>query len=252
MRSGVDGPTNSAESLERADVVLIRPKYAGNLGSVARVMLNMGFARLSLVRPRTPIDAEARWMAAGADAILDDARTFPSMDEAVSGADLVIGTTSRGGARQFHNICPAEAATMLRGTWASGRLALIFGPEDRGLSGEELDRCNWVTTIPTYGPKASINLSHAVLLLCYEIRKAMDEAEPRRVCRAVDIERLCEHLERTLFSIGFLKRNDPRRMMLKLRRTLMRTELDARERKSVYAILRHIDGLAEPPDEEDE
>jgi len=250
MRSDGDTPSISTDSLERAEVVLVKPKYAGNLGAVARVMLNMGFTRLSLVRPRTPISAEAKWMSAGADAILDGAKTYRTMDEAAAGADLVIGTTSRRGSMQRHNITPAEAAAMIRGTWASGRLALVFGPEDRGLAGDELDRCDWVVTIPTYGPKVSINLSHAVLILCYEIRRAMAVPKPRSTSSAVEIERLCDHVERTLFSIGFLKRNDPRRMMLKLHRTLMRAELDERERASLYAILRHIDTLAGASDEE--
>lgn len=232
--------------LERTEVVLVKPKYAGNLGAVARVMLNMGFTRLSLVRPRTPISAEAKWMSAGADKILDSAEIYTTLDEAVDGADLVIGTTSRRGTRQRHNISPAEAAAMVRGTTASGYLALVFGPEDRGLAGEELDRCDWIVTIPTYGPKVSINLSHAVLILCYEIRRAMGGPKPRSAASAVEIERLCDHIERTLFSIGFLKKNDPRRMMLKLHRALMRAELDERERNSLYAILRHIDRLAGP------
>lgn len=226
---------------EKAAVILVEPKYPGNVGAVARAMKNMGFSRLYLVAPRAEIDDEARWMAVGAGEILSRALRFPTLAEALQGTGLAVGTTSRSGRWQMYNRSPAEMARLLSTCWASERMALVFGPEDRGLRRSELNRCQWVVTIPTAQGKHSINISHAVTILCYEIRRAVGEAKGEEGPDAGELEQLLSHIERTLATIGFLKPNDPRRMMLKLQHLLGRANPTDQEIRNLHAILHHID-----------
>ena len=236
--------TLSPSIFDKTTLVLVEPKYSGNLGAVARAMKNMGFSRLSLVAPRAEINDEARWMAVGADDILDAARRYDTLADALAGAPLVVGTTSRLGRWQMYSIPPAEMVQILSGCWARRDLALVFGPEDRGLRRSEVGRCQWIVTIPTDPGWPSINISHAVMVLCYELRRAVgEEGASDERAEVGEVEDLLAHTERTLSSIGFLIPDDPRRMMLKVQRVVGRADLTDREVRSLHALLRHIEGL---------
>jgi len=226
---------------DKTTVILVEPKYPGNVGAVARAMRNMGFSRLYLVAPRAEINDEARWMAVGAGEILSRAVQFSTLAEALRGIGLAVGTTSRTGRWQMYNILPADMARLLSVCWESERLALVFGPEDRGLRRSELDRCQWVVTIPTASGRQSINISHAVMILCYEIRRAVSVAKEVEWPAAGELEKLLAHIERALAAIGFLRPNDPRRMMLKLQHLLGRANPTGREIRSLHAILQYIE-----------
>ena len=157
----------------RLTVVLVGTSHAGNLGAVCRGMLNHGFDRLRLVHPQCVIDDEARNRAKHAGRILDDAEVFATLDEALSDTTLVVGTSGKrelGRKTVFrHFMYPWDLADRLEG--GEGHVALVFGEEGKGLSHEDLDRCDVLATLPTWEGYPIANLSHAVTIFLYELHR---------------------------------------------------------------------------------
>ncbi|MCF7866442.1 TrmJ/YjtD family RNA methyltransferase [Candidatus Woesearchaeota archaeon] len=151
-------------------VVLLEPKISGNIGAVARSMANFGFSNLVLVTPKCDVDDEARNRAKHAQKILNKAKIFKSADKIFSKFDTIIGTTGITGT-DFNLI----RSPLLMGDVAfkilsaKGSVALLFGPEDTGLSNEQLKNCDFVLSIPTHKDYPVMNLSHAVTVLLYEL-----------------------------------------------------------------------------------
>ncbi|MBN2108052.1 MAG: RNA methyltransferase [Deltaproteobacteria bacterium] len=230
--------------LSSIDIVLVGTLTSGNIGSVARAMANMGLSRLSLVRPRCTIDQQSYAMATHGDGILSSARLFPSLRDALAGAVYVFGTTARG--RRWRDCLElrelgARAVHHARG----GRVALVFGPEDMGLSNDELELCNEVVTIPTVQGASSLNISHAVLLVCYELfsasreGKALDGAsiDPAPVAM---VEAMYDHMRESLLEIGFLNPQNPEYTLGMIRRMLTRTVLSVPEVRMLRGLFRQL------------
>ena len=156
------------------DIVLVGTNHPGNLGAVCRTMLNHGFDKLSLVNPNcSPDDEEARNRAKHSGRILDTTRIYSSLDDAVSESSLVIGTSGKRevGSKVLkrHFILPWEFAEMLRDF--DGKVSLIFGEEGKGLSTDDLDRCDFLLTLPTWEGYPIANLSQAVGHCVYELHR---------------------------------------------------------------------------------
>ena len=156
------------------DIVLVGINHPGNLGAICRTMLNHGFEKLSMVNPNcSPDDEEARKRAKHSGRILDTARIYSSLDEAVSESSLVIGTSGKRevGSKVLkrHFVLPWELAEMLRDF--DGNVSLIFGEEGKGLSTTELDRCDFLLTLPTWEGYPIANLSQAVGHCVYELHR---------------------------------------------------------------------------------
>lgn len=156
------------------DVVLVRPKEDGNVGAVARLARNFGADRLVIVDPRAPLGTEARRRAMGGIPLLQRAVRTSTLTEALTSADLVVGTTdmSTGRTTSFlrRSISPERLAEAIR--WVDGRVALLFGPEDNGLSRTELARCDLVVHIPARREFPTLNLSHAVAVVLYTLHRS--------------------------------------------------------------------------------
>lgn len=156
------------------DIVLVGINHPGNLGAICRTMLNHGFEKLSMVNPNcSPQDEEARRRAKHSGRILDTARIYSSLDDAVSESSLVIGTSGKRevGSKilKRHFVLPWELAEMLRDF--DGKVSLIFGEEGKGLSTTELDRCDFLLTLPTWEGYPIANLSQAVGHCVYELHR---------------------------------------------------------------------------------
>ena len=156
------------------DIVLVGINHPGNLGAVCRTMLNHGFDKLSLVNPNcSPDDEEARNRAKHSGRILDTTRIYNSLDDAASESSLVIGTSGKRevGSKVLkrHFILPWEFAEMLRDF--DGKVSLIFGEEGKGLSTNDLDRCDFLLTLPTWEGYPIANLSQAVGHCVYELHR---------------------------------------------------------------------------------
>ena len=156
------------------DIVVVGINHPGNLGAICRTMLNHGFDKLSLVNPNcSPDDEEARNRAKHSGRILDTARIYNSLEDAVSDSSLVIGTSGKRevGSKilKRHFVLPWEFAEMLRDF--DGNVSLIFGEEGKGLSTDDLDRCDFLLTLPTWEGYPIANLSQAVGHCVYELHR---------------------------------------------------------------------------------
>ena len=152
-------------------VILDKVSHPGNLGAVCRAMMNFGFTRLRLINPQcSPEDDEARNRAKHAGSILDDAEVFESMKTAAGDCQLIIGTSGKretGSKVMFrHFFLPWELQNHLKEY--SGKVALVFGEEGKGLSTSQLKSCDVLVTIPTWEGYPICNLSHSVAVLLYE------------------------------------------------------------------------------------
>lgn len=151
-------------------VVLVEPRHEGNVGAVARSMRNFGAGELVLVRP-CQIGDEARKRAMAGLPILEAARHASTLDEALDGSDVVVGTSAVDTQNEKRflriSVTPAELARRLAG--ASGVVALLFGREDFGLLTEELARCDLLVTIPASPEYPTLNVAHAATVVLYEL-----------------------------------------------------------------------------------
>lgn len=233
--------------LENVFIVLVRPRFPENLGAVARAMKNMGLRHLVLVEGCSPFHLNAYKLASGAEEILNRAEEFPTLQEAVGEMGIVLGTTSRGGKERSPFLSPEEAARELAPLSLRNRIALVFGSEKEGLTNQELSLCHRYVRIPTWETFPSLNLAQAVLIVCYELFKASGKSVMRRVelARSEQQERMFERMEKTLFQIGFLDPQNPKRIMRTLRRLFGKSRLEEREVRILQGIWSKIDWALE-------
>jgi len=225
--------------------VLVRPRNAGNVGATARAMKNMGIRRLVLVAARADHEDanRAREMAVHAEDVLAAARHVPTLQEAVADCGLVVGTTSRATARPEGECGPRDAAAQILAAAASNDVAIVFGPENHGLSVEELSLCRQVLSIPTSPSYASLNLAQAVLLVTYELSLASGVHQPRAAHGYAphgQLELMYAKLEEALRGVGFLHSENAPHMMRTLRGLFGRAGLDEREVRVCLGLARQI------------
>lgn len=240
-------------ALANVRIVMIRTSLAANIGSAARAMKTMGLSALELVAPRNFPDPEASALASGADDVLANARVHPTFDAAIADAQLVIGSSARRRELLMPELTPAQAAKMLIEAAARGPVAMVFGNERTGMENVELERCHYLTVIPTVAEFSSLNVAQAIQLYCYELhcaalaQPALDDS-PRLVsalgedqvhspASAQVLEGFFEHLETTLNELEFLDPQNPRQMMRRLRRLYQRAQPDQSEIHMLRGIL---------------
>lgn len=234
---------------ENITIVLNKPKYPGNVGSVARCASNMGIKNISVVGNRDLAVEEMKQMATHfAAESVDRIQHFDCLDEAVAKFPYVVGTTSRRGSGRGPVVSPREMAERLIDISQNNNIALLFGPEDMGLSNDDVRLCQLLVTIPTSKNMKSINLSHAVMILCYEIFTArMDPLEmfTPRMADSAELEGMYGQMKELLLKIGFLNPENPDYWMMHLRRFLSRTSLLSKEVKIMRGICRQLDWYME-------
>ena len=221
-------------------VVLVSPKTPGNMGAAARAMLNMGARDLRLVAPRGDhLAAAALAMAVHAEGVLRGAKLYPTLADALADRDLCVGTTARQRADLPGPQHPAHLRSLVR---AAQTPALVFGPEESGLSNEDLQLCQLSVRVPT-AEYASLNLAQAVLLVCYEfLQGEQDLADPpqRKIAAHAEMEGLYAHLRDVMLLTGY---SDEVRVghTLRLWRTLLdRARLSTPETRLVRGLLRQV------------
>src|SRR5215472_199855 len=193
---------------DRLCVVLVSTRNPLNIGAAARTMGNFGFSDLRLVNPYEPSFREAR-SAVGASELLGKATAYKSVAEAIADCTLVVGTTAARN-RELHQPLRqlAVGVRLIRRRLASGRVALLFGSEKRGLSNEDLSYCHWLMRIPTSEAHVSMNLGQAVAVCLYEIArdaKATGKPEKHKIAAAAEIERITTTLFEVLQASGYVK-----------------------------------------------
>lgn len=164
-RLPVDFPTESDD----ITIILVRPKYDGNIGAVARAVLNFGITDLRIVGRDNDWSEETRNRAKHAQDILNSCKTFSNLQDAIHDCSIVVGTSGKrevGDKITFrHFILPDELPKRLYSV--EGKVAYVFGPEDIGLTNQELHDCDLLVTVPTWEGYPILNLSHAVSIICY-------------------------------------------------------------------------------------
>jgi TrmH family RNA methyltransferase len=219
--------------LSRIRIVLTRPSHPGNIGAAARAMKTMGLSDLWLVAPKKFPHADAEAMASGAVDLLESTTVCETLEAALAGCVLAIGTSTRQRDLQAALLTPEEAASLTLREARAGRVAIVFGNETFGLSKEELACCQALMTIPANTEYNSLNLGAAVQVTAYVLRRmALEEkfAEPELdAADLAEVERFYAHLEQSLIRIGFLNPASPKRLMPKLRRLFSRTRLQKEE-----------------------
>lgn len=237
---------SSSNLLHNARVVLIHTSHPGNIGAVARAMKNMGLKQLYLVKPKDFPHERAVWRSASAVDLLDNAVVVDTLEEAVAGCGLVVGTSARGRKIPWPLVNPRECAKRVYPELAQHPVALVFGREDRGLTNEELQCCHLHVNIPASEDYTSLNLAMAVQVITYELRMAQldgelttDEMQEWDVpfAKVDDVERLFVHLEQTLIEMEFLNLAAPKQLMTRLRRLYSRTRMDDLEVQMMRGIL---------------
>jgi len=231
--------------------VLVEPQGAGNLGSTARALKNLGFFRLVLVRPTAdPTGREARMMAVDAADLLAGAVRSENLDEACRGAKVVVGLTARTGKQRSPHLRLDELVADLRKVGLGEEIAVLFGREDRGLTDRELDACTHLAFLPSSPAYPSFNVAQAVLLVAYELRMASlreGKATPASASMAEHASReaLYLHLEQALTVIGFLQPEPAEVIMRQFRRLLGRARMTEREVKLLRGVARQVIWAAE-------
>lgn len=155
--------------------VLVAPARPANVGAAARAMKTMGFDAMRLVASRVHEEDEASWVAHGAQEILTQAEAFDTLPEALADMDLVIATTARERGRYQHYLTPGEIREQIRSKPSLGKVAIVFGCEESGLSNEQLAEVDLISYLPLKVSYPSLNLGQAIMLYAYEMSQLMDE-----------------------------------------------------------------------------
>lgn len=237
----------TSDSLANIRIVLVSTQHPGNIGASARAMLTMGLRDLVLVSPDRFPHPQARATAAHAADVLDQARVVGSLDEAVADCGWVVALSARQRHLGDEPMRPWQAAERAIGLASEAKVAFVFGCERTGLTNDEVDRCHATTLIPANPEYSSLNLSQAVQIIAYELRRT---ALPEQVevsskkqhpwyapPSAEDMERFYEHLQRILLSTGFLDPANPRMLMRRLRTYFNRSAPDRNELNILRGIL---------------
>ena len=231
-------------NLSHIGIILVEPQIPENIGSVARAMANMGVHRLLLVRPKNCDLSRVLKTATGPSwDVVESLEVFDDLRTALAPFHYLAGTTARLGSLRPALTSPRLLAKDLIPLSRENHVGILFGPEDRGLSNEELHHCHTIVNIPTSG-FSSLNLAHAVMILCYEISIASTEEPLKpipRLANSFELEGMYNHMQQVLLKIGFLQPENPGHWMLNIRRYLSRLPLRAREVRIIRGVCRQID-----------
>ena len=235
--------------LHNIRIVLVETSHTGNMGSTARAMKTMGLTNLYLVNPLVKPDSQAISLAAGASDVIGNATIVDTLDEALAGCSLVVGTSARSRTLPWPMLEPRECGVKCAQTAETAPVALVFGRERVGLTNEELQKCHYHVCIPANPEYSSLNLAMAVQLIAYEVRVAWldrqengQDAAPEEAYPLVDdLERFYGHLEQVLLQTGFIRPQHPGQIMSRLRRLFTRARPETQELNILRGILTSIE-----------
>jgi tRNA/rRNA methyltransferase len=227
--------------LDSITIVLVRPRVAENIGAAARIAYNMGINQLILVSSNKPArDPMAKMATHKAAHLIDDLRIFDTLEEALSDFSIVVGTTARRGRHRFVQQSVREMVDKLVPKITSNKVAILFGPEDAGLTNDDLKFCHMTSAIPT-ADFSSLNLAQAVAIHCYELHYAIIHAQKDltpspELATTFELESMYNHLEESLTRINFIDSISHNHWMSNVRNLLGRLQLTAKDANIVRGI----------------
>lgn len=238
-------------NLENLAIVLCRPKYSENIGSVARACVNMGCEELYLINPQDfDLNKALPLATPKGKHLIEKAKIFSSLSIALEDFNKVYGTTARVGRWRKRVLLPKQAASLIAEDIANNRkVAIVFGPEDTGLLNSEIELCGQLITIPTNPGAWSLNVSQAALIILYECfnkisfhgwQKNNLEKDITKYATHKDLQLLFEKLQEVLIAIDFLLPENSHYFMMPLKRFIHRINLKKNEFNMLMGICRQL------------
>jgi len=233
----------SGVRLDRVAVVLHKPRFPENIGSAARAACNMGVGRLVVVAPENYDLERVRALAThAAGEMVNNITLADDLPSALAPFQWVVGTTARRGGERQILLTPPQMADHLVAISQENQVALLFGPEDRGLTNPEIRLCHQLVTIPT-AQFSSLNLAQAVMVVCYELHKTtlpVSAPPSPRLASRHELDGMYDQLKEILVRINYVQPENPDYWMNKLRRFFSRYKLRAGEVSIIRGICRQI------------
>ncbi len=235
--------------LNNLSVVLCRPKYSENIGSVARACINMGCSSLILVNPKEfDLNKALPLATLKGKKVLEKALFFSDLRYALASFNKVYATTARTGGWRKAILYPEEASEQIVEELKQGaKVAIVFGSEDAGLTNEEIKICGQLITIPTYKEARSLNVAQAVLIILYEIFKRTKESPiPSNVrlgnnfATHEELLRLYDNIKQALLDIDFIRKDNTEYFLMPVKRFIQRINLRKHEYNMLMGICRQI------------
>ena len=235
--------------MDNLEVILVSPQGPMNVGSVCRAMKNFGFTKLRLVSPTPKYkNLAAKKMAMTAFDILENAPVFDDLASALADIQVAFGTTRRFGKYRKHFYTPSGAAAKICEATGDTKMALVMGPEDTGLETRDLDLCQHFITIPTHDGYPSMNLSHALCVLLYEVsqksemaQRFYDPTDKKQLASSKENEHLFSHMRKTLLDIDYLDPQNPDHLLRAFRRIFAGSGLSSRDVRILEGLMSRID-----------
>lgn len=224
-------------------IILVRPKYPENIGAAARIALNFGIGQLLVVTDEEPDRERMLKMATHKAAhLIHELVLCRDVAEAAAPFQFIVGTTARRGRQRIQEKTPREVMADLAPLVGANRVALLFGPENTGLSNSELDLCQFTSTIPT-ADFSSLNLAQAVAIHCYELAAAVrhpssPQARESDYANSHQLEGMYEHIEAVLTATSYLVDYNRTYWMRSIRQFLSRVRVTKKEASMIRGICR--------------
>ena len=232
---------------QNINFVLVDTSHPGNIGACARAMNSMGIINLLLVNPKEFPSKEAEARAKSGKKVLEKAKIHKNINEAIGASNLIIGTSARSRSMPWPMMEISNLGKTINESLANNdEVSIVFGNEAVGLDNEDLGKCDFHLQIPT-SKDSSLNLSHAVQIVAYEIYKESFSSDSIVQQREVDLatsmqkEKLIDHIETVLELLDFYDHKNPKQVPARLRRLTKRMQLDKLEIGILRGILSKLE-----------
>ncbi|MBT4973939.1 MAG: RNA methyltransferase [Gammaproteobacteria bacterium] len=231
---------------EFVQIVLVETSHPGNIGSVARAMKNMGLSRLILINPKKFPHDEATALAGNAGDVLEKAKIFGSIEEAVKNSKIIFATSARERTIEWPVASAKDAAQEINQLAAEGlEVSILFGREDRGLTNEELQLSNKHLIIPAHPEYPVLNIAMSTQVVCYELYQA-SQHEPIGPWQdfpeysAEELTHLIEHFNETVFNLKLIDPANPKQILTRMERMFRRLYPDQMEGNFLRGFLKAV------------
>jgi len=227
-------------------IVLVETSHPGNIGSVARAMKNMGLANLSLINPKKFPHQEATALAGNATDVLDNAKIFSSIQEAVNTSKVIYATSARERTIEWPTLTANDAASEIQELVDNEiEVSILFGREDRGLTNDELQLANKHLIIPAHPDYPVLNIAMSTQVVCYELYQAaqknsVESWQDFPEYTSEELNNLIDHFNETVIALELVDPNNPKQIMTRMERMFRRLYPDQMEGNFLRGFLKAV------------
>ena len=232
-------------SFSNVHFILYKPQLPENIGACARALKNFNFRNLSVVSPKISFpNKKALATSVGAKNIIQSCKIYNNLEKSIKDFNCIIATTTRIRNKNFKYI----SVKNLKSINYKKKVAFIFGPEASGLSNQELSYANYLIKLPTNPKFESLNLSHSIIILCYELFKHLNKNSKKdsifnkvKLVKKKDLMKLTNFLINSLDKIGFLQPIEKKKVMIEnIRSIFLKMNLSEKETRILSSILGYL------------